>query len=173
MRLSALFLAVFVAAIVGISSAAKDPTECEVCRDSLSKVLETLQKGEKDLVKTETALDKWCEAKGRNDKEKKLCYYVTPIKRDVSQPFKNGVPVDTICQRLRKKSAEICSLRWNSSPGSANTAALDVESLKKMRIGQLKTLIAERGLKCDGCLEKGDFIKAIEASLTAKPKAEL
>ena len=45
-----------------------------------------------------------------HEKEAKLCYYLDPIKREVSQPVKNGVPFDVICQRLKKQSAEICAL---------------------------------------------------------------
>jgi hypothetical protein len=43
------------------------------------------------------------------------CYFVDPIKREVSQPLKNGVPADRICQRLKKKSGEICTLKYSSS----------------------------------------------------------
>lgn len=35
-------------------------------------------------------------------REKKLCYYIEPIKRDVSRPLSNGVPADRICKRLKK-----------------------------------------------------------------------
>jgi mesencephalic astrocyte-derived neurotrophic factor len=161
------------AALLSGANAAKDPTECEVCIASLNKVFDTVKPEEKkDLVTVETKIEKWCNAKDRNDKEKKLCYYIEPIRREVSQPYKNGVPTDKICERLKKKSAEICSLRFSSSPGAQPVDA--TTDFKKLRIGQLKTLIAERGLSCKDCLEKADYVRVLEESVKAgKGKSEL
>jgi hypothetical protein len=35
-----------------------------------------------------------------------------PIKRDVSQPFSTGMPKAKVCERLKKKSAEICTIKY-------------------------------------------------------------
>lgn len=69
------------------------------------------------------------------------CYFIDPVKREISKPVQNGVPVTTICQRLKKKSAEICALRYSSSPagGPAITRATD---LSKLRVKELKVRAA-------------------------------
>ncbi len=40
------------------------------------------------------------------------CYFLDPIKRDVSQPFSTGMPKAKVCERLKKKSAEICAIKY-------------------------------------------------------------
>ncbi len=95
------------------------------------------------------------------------CYYVDPIKREVSTPMKNGVPIDVICQRLKKKSAEICALKFASAP-PASSSTLDASTdFSKMRISQLKTIMAEKGITCAGgdCIEKEDYVRAIKRAL--------
>ncbi len=85
-----------------------------------------------------------------------------PIKREVSQPLKNGVPVSTICQRLKKKAPEICALKFaSSSPAVKVDANTD---FSKMKISQLKTIMAEKNLQCNDCIEKDDFVNFLKAS---------
>lgn len=36
--------------------------------------------------------------------------------------------------------------------------AVTLQSLKKLRIPELKKFLAERGQTCDGCAEKSDFV---------------
>lgn len=43
------------------------------------------------------------------------CYYLDPIKREVSQPFSLGMPKAKVCERLKKKSAEICTVKYRKS----------------------------------------------------------
>lgn len=31
----------------------------------------------------------------------------------------------------------------------------------KLRVKQLKSILADRGVECDGCLEKEDFVKRV------------
>lgn len=40
------------------------------------------------------------------------CYFLDPIKRDVSQPFSTGMPKAKVCDRLKKKSAEMCTIKY-------------------------------------------------------------
>ena len=77
----------------------------------LGEVKENLD-NTKDPKAIEAAIDDYCHSKKLHDKEKKLCYYLTPIKREVSGPMKFGVPTEKICQKLKKKSPEICELRY-------------------------------------------------------------
>lgn len=80
--------------------------------------------------------------------------------------MKNGVPVATICQRLKKKSAEICALKFSSGPSSSTVTA--DSDFSKMKISQLKTIMADKNIVCDDCIEKNDYIKKIKATLSAK-----
>jgi hypothetical protein len=33
--------------------------------------------------------------------------------------------------------------------------------VSKLRVKQLKEILAERGVNCDGCIEKEDFVKKV------------
>ena len=48
---------------------------------------------------------------------------------------------------------------------SVRVASLCVlAQLKKKRVKELKGILNDRGVKCEGCLEKDDFIKKIMAT---------
>ena len=118
------------------------------------------------LVAIEEAVGAYCE-KPPTEKHAKLCYYIDPIKRELSTPLKNGAPVSVVCQKLKKKSAEICSLKFASSA----PAALKIDAstdFAKLKIAQLKAFIAEKNIPCASCLEKDDFVAHIKAALAAK-----
>ena len=123
----------------------------------MKEVIDPLSKEtRKDVVKVESAIQAYCDGKP-GERETKLCYYVEPIKREISQPVKNGVPYDIICQRLKKKSAEICALKYGSNAAVAITRTTDVT---KLRVKDLKAFIMEKGIPCAECIEKIDFEKA-------------
>ena len=94
------------------------------------------------------------------------CYYIDPIKREVSQPMKNGLPVEKICERLKKKSAEICALRFQSS--EAPSADAEVKDFSKLRLKDLKAILAQKGISCPECLEKDDFVRKLKAASSNK-----
>ena len=50
---------------------------------------------------------------------------------------------------------------------------LEKTDFKKMRVKQLKGLLAEHGVACDGCVEKSDYIKKVKKSLGKQEKKEL
>jgi len=76
--------------------------------------------------------------------------------------MKNGVPPSVICQRLKKKAPEICSLRFSNTASAASsiTATTDLSTLK---ISQLKTFMAEKNIVCNDCIEKADFVAKVKA----------
>jgi hypothetical protein len=82
-------------------------------------------------------------------------------------PMKNGVPVSTICQRLKKKSAEICALKYASSAPTNEKVDANTD-FSKMKVSQLKTIMAEKGITCAECFEKEDFVAKIKSVLAAK-----
>ena len=52
-----------------------------------------------------------------------------------------------------------------SLPPTPATTAVKVDSqtdYSKLRVKELKAILAERGVECTGCLEKPDFIKKCE-----------
>ena len=108
----------------------------------------------KSLTAMEEKLDVFCDPNKNKISAtfQKLCYFIKPIKREISQPFKNGVPVDRICKRLKKKSAEICSIR---PPVKVEKGVTDYS---KMRVKELKKILADRGVRCNNCLEKSEFV---------------
>jgi malate/lactate dehydrogenase len=120
----------------------------------------------KDLIAIEGHVEAYC-AKPPTEKEVKLCYYIAPIKRELSQPIKNGVPSEKICERLKKSSAEICSLRFATT---VLPPAAAIEDFAKLRMKDLKQIMAEKKLACSDCLEKDDFVKFLEER---KAKGEL
>jgi len=84
-----------------------------VCIGVLEKIDAGLDaKAKKNKLAVEDAIEAYCSRKDIDNKEKKLCYFLKPIKRDVSQPFSTGMPKAKVCDRLKKKSAEICTIKY-------------------------------------------------------------
>ena len=82
--------------------------DCEVCTKVIDDVRLSLgdRKTWKSKPAVEAALEKYCKKKELGVREKKICYYLTPIKRDVAQPFSLGLPSDKVCKRLEKVNPE-------------------------------------------------------------------
>merc|ERR1712025_863698 len=101
-------------------------------------------------------------------KENRFCYFLggtedaaTGILGEMSKPMSWGMPVEKVCEKLKKKDKQICELRYEKQ--------IDLKSvdLKKLKVRDLKKILNDWDEGCDGCLEKGDFIKRIEQ---LKPK---
>jgi len=63
----------------------------------------------KSKPKVEGAIDKYCSQRELGPREKKICYYIEPIKRDVAQPFSTGMPAERVCKRIQKSNPEVSS----------------------------------------------------------------
>ncbi len=122
----------------------------QVCLSVLGNLATSLSASEKkDIHAIEAKLGKFCE-KPANERDTKFCYFVDPIKRDISQPLKNGVPPAVVCDRLKKKAPEVCTLRYGAAPQAATiTRASD---LSKLRVKDLKAFIAEKSISCSPCV---------------------
>jgi len=107
----------------------------------------------------EKAIGEYCANKGEtlNAKEKKICYYIDPIKRDVAQPFSLGMPSLKVCQRINKSNPEICTVKM-----PVKTEKMEVHDISKLRVKQLRQILAERGVECKGCVEKEEFVKRVK-----------
>lgn len=96
------------------------------------------------------------------------CYYLggvedsaTGILGELSRPLSSFLPPEKVCEKLQKKDAQICDLRYEKQ------IDLNAVDLKKLKVRDLKKILSDWDEVCDGCLEKTDFIKRIEE---LKPK---
>lgn len=150
-------IALFLCAVVSAKEKAAMP-ECEVCVKVMDDVKATMTK-EQSRTKPdiEKALGDYCARETLSAREKKICYYVDPIKRDVAQPFSLGMTSLKLCKRITKQNPEICSVKF-----PIKTEKMETQDLSKLRVKQLKNILADRGVECKGCLEKEEFIKKVE-----------
>ncbi|KAF6722522.1 Mesencephalic astrocyte-derived neurotrophic factor [Oryzias melastigma] len=161
LRLAGFSVALALALLPGGGEALKEG-ECEVCVSFLDKFYQSLKDGGSSFSSAdiEKALTKSCsEAKG---KENRFCYYIgatsdaaTKIINEVSKPLSYHVPVEKICEKLKKKDSQICELKYDKQ------LDLSTVDLKKLKVKDLKKILEEWGESCKGCAEKSDFIRKI------------
>ena len=171
----------------------KKAADCEVCIGLLTRFEEKVKADNiKDIEKIESMMLKECKAV-THPREKRLCWYLgaakdsaTNIMREVSKPLAMGMPASAICpRRLKQKDAAICGLRYEGSsvveeppqdakkpnkPKPKPKPKIDFAGLQKMKIKELKEILTKYSLDCDGCTEKGDYVRRIK---TLQPKEEL
>ncbi|XP_030632154.1 mesencephalic astrocyte-derived neurotrophic factor [Chanos chanos] len=176
---SGLSVALALALLPSTINALKDG-ECEVCVGFLGRFYQSLKDNDAQFTNEaiEKALIKACkDAKG---KENRLCYYIgatsdaaTKITNEVSKPMSYHVPVEKICEKLKKKDSQICELKYDKQ------VDLSTVDLKKLKVKDLKKILEEWGESCKGCVEKSDFIRKINelmpkyAPNAAKARTEL
>eukprot|EP00540_Astrosyne_radiata_P019667 CAMPEP_0116856284 /NCGR_PEP_ID=MMETSP0418-20121206/19813_1 /TAXON_ID=1158023 /ORGANISM="Astrosyne radiata, Strain 13vi08-1A" /LENGTH=164 /DNA_ID=CAMNT_0004489641 /DNA_START=56 /DNA_END=550 /DNA_ORIENTATION=+ len=134
--------------------------ECEVCVKVIDDVRAGMSKEDsRQKPKIEEALGDYCANKeGKlSSKEKKLCYYVDPIKRDVAQPFSTGMPSLKVCKRINQQNPEICTVKF-----PVQAEKMEKKDISKLRVKQLKQILSERGVECKGCVEKSEFIQRVQ-----------
>ncbi|XP_043237575.1 mesencephalic astrocyte-derived neurotrophic factor homolog [Amphibalanus amphitrite] len=141
--------------------------DCEVCIGVLNKIYKAIpaeDSSNQDKI-LKSLQDVCAELKG---KEHKFCYYVGGVEdsatrtlKDITQPMSYSMPAEKICERLKKKDDQICELRYDKQIDLNNV------DLKKLKVRDLKKILADWDEICDGCLEKTDFIRRIEE---LKPK---
>ncbi|KAJ8939299.1 hypothetical protein NQ314_011156 [Rhamnusium bicolor] len=164
MEIPAVLLVIF-ASILAVNSLKQG--ECEVCIKTLDRFSQTLtEDAKKDHKKIETQFKKFC--KGLKNKENRFCYYLggleesaTGILGEMSKPMSWSMPSDKICEKLKKKDAQICELRYDVE------IDLKTVDLKKLKVRDLKKILNDWGEECEGCIEKSEYLKRIE---DLKPK---
>uniref|UniRef100_A0A7S1FUV6 Mesencephalic astrocyte-derived neurotrophic factor homolog n=1 Tax=Corethron hystrix TaxID=216773 RepID=A0A7S1FUV6_9STRA len=128
-----------------------------VCIKVIQDIRDMLDKedwSKKPMV--EEAMAKYCANKELPPREKKVCYYIDPIKRDVAQPFSTGMPVDKVCKRINQKNAEVCGVKF-----PIKSAAMPKEDIAKLRVKALKKILADRGVECKNCVEKSEYVNRV------------
>lgn len=139
----------------GRRSSSRDPKDCEVCISVLSAISSDVNAKTDSMTDIESKIDAYCSRSGLGSYEKKVCYYVKPIKRTVSRPFSMGMSAEDICRRkLKRASADICSVKY--------PAPIDLSNVKKLRVKQLRQILAEHGAVCKDCVEKRQFVEMVE-----------
>jgi len=141
--------------------------DCEVCITFMTKFSEKLTSEEKtDPVAIESKFREACSV--TKGKENRFCYYIgglvesaTGILGEMSKPLSWGMPMNKVCEKLKKKDAQICDLRYEKQIDLNNV------DLKKLKVRDLKKILNDWDESCNDCLEKGDYIKRIES---LKPK---
>ncbi|KAL6117136.1 uncharacterized protein ACO6RY_14987 [Pungitius sinensis] len=137
---------------------------CEVCVDFLYRLYGSLTSAHKELTPSlvEEELIQACTA--AEGKEARLCYYLgassdaaTRVTASVSQPLASHVPIEKICQRLSSRDTQICQLRYEPQLKDWSS-----NELKRMRVLELRNILASWGEECRGCLEKNEFVSLIQ-----------
>ncbi|XP_050071281.1 mesencephalic astrocyte-derived neurotrophic factor homolog [Anopheles maculipalpis] len=147
--------------------------ECEVCVKTVNAFVDTLSdETKKDTKRIEDEFRGFC--KKAKNKEQRFCYYLggvedsaTGILGELSKPISWSMPAEKICEKLKKKDAQICDLRYDKQ------IDLTTVDLKKLKVRDLKKILSDWDEECDGCLEKTDFIKRIEELKHKYVKTEL
>ncbi len=99
----------------------KDPKHCEVCLKVMTSIHEKVKalpkKQRKNKEKIEALVEKYCSKKNKDagPKERKLCYYLLPIKRSISTPLAFGADAKGVCKKLERASAEVCAVKVRSN----------------------------------------------------------
>ena len=139
-----------------------------MCVATLTAIDALVPSGKKsDKPEIETAIGKHCTKSGfgsvwlpnpalTNPKDVKMCYYMEPIKKSISQLFSTGMPKQKVCVRLKKDNPEICEVKY---PLKVDKKEGEEVNYNKMKVKELKELLNNRGVKCIGCTEKEDFVK--------------
>eukprot|EP00093_Oithona_nana_P012965 12965.XXX_356942_357645_1 [CDS] Oithona nana genome sequencing. len=162
-----LLIFVSVISIATFAEALKEG-DCEVCINVIEKFRNNFlpKEDSTNAEKINGHFKKFC--KDLKLKENRFCYYLggtddaaTGILGEMSKPLSWGMPTSKVCEKLKKKDKQICELRYEKQ--------IDLKSvdLKKLKVRDLKKILNDWDEGCDGCLEKGDFIKRIEE---LKPK---
>lgn len=106
--------------VVLIRSLALKAGDCEVCIATITKFASNLTEDSRKNPKLiEDEFRKFC--KTAKNKEERFCYYLggledsaTGILKELSGPLKNFLPADKICEKLKKKDAQVCDLRFGN-----------------------------------------------------------
>uniref|UniRef100_F7DBF4 Mesencephalic astrocyte derived neurotrophic factor n=1 Tax=Monodelphis domestica TaxID=13616 RepID=F7DBF4_MONDO len=74
---------------------------------------------------------------------------------EVSKPLSHHIPVEKICEKLKKTDSQICELKYDKQ------IDLSTVGLKKLRLKGVKKILDDWGEMCKGCAEKSDYGRKI------------
>ena len=67
------------------------------------------------------------------------------------------MPALKVCQRINSSNPEICTVKF-----PVKTENMEKKDISKLRVKQLKQILANRGVECKGCVEKEEFVKKVQ-----------
>ena len=157
-----ILLAIFVLNFVLGHSLALKKDDCQVCFAVVEKFTATLTSQDRKDFRVIT--DKFREfCKGTKGKENRFCYYIggleessTGILNEISKPLSWSMPVDKVCEKLNKKDIQICEMKLEKK------FDLNSVDLRKLKVRDLKNILADFDAECNHCIEKRDFIERIK-----------
>uniref|UniRef100_A0A6G1S5R8 Mesencephalic astrocyte-derived neurotrophic factor homolog n=1 Tax=Aceria tosichella TaxID=561515 RepID=A0A6G1S5R8_9ACAR len=161
-----LVVGIILSAIMTTFSKTLQDSECPVCFSIVQKLREDLKKDSLPPTKENysTAFLHLCDTAANDSAESKFCYYMggqdvsaTRTYKEMAERLGAGLPNDKVCELLRSRDSQICEIK-EKKPIDLNTV-----DLKKLKVADLKRILKERGESCDGCFEKAEFIKKVEA----------
>lgn len=79
------------------------------------------------------------------------------------------MPSEKICERLKGMDQQICEVKYEKPKQAVDWATVDFD---KMRVKELKQTLQGWGEKCEGCTEKGDFLRLIKQVLPKQIKLQ-
>jgi len=154
--LSALAIATAIATAL-VTNVSAQGEDCEVCIKVIEDVRNMMKKSEwSDKSIVEKNLGKYCANGELPPREKKVCYYIDPIKRDIAQPFSTGMPASRVCKRINQSNTEVCAVKF-----PIKSAQMPKADISKLRVKQLKKILADRGIECKNCVEKSEFVDRV------------
>jgi len=137
--------------------------ECEVCLKRIDEMSSALA-DVKDAAGIEAGIKSLC--RSYTDRaDQRFCYYIggsddaaTSLLRTVSGAMLNHLPAVKICDKLKGADGQICAVRYEAPPKPIDWSTID---LNKMRVKELKHILDGWNEKCEGCTEKGDYLRLI------------
>ncbi|XP_062522573.1 mesencephalic astrocyte-derived neurotrophic factor homolog [Corticium candelabrum] len=145
-----------------LSSGKLKEGECEVCVKFLTRFVDGLESS--DMSDIDVLEKKFRGVCGQaKKKENRFCYYIgatedaaTGMVKEVIKPLMSSIPPEKVCEKLKKQDSQICELKYDKQIDFKNV------DLKKLRVKELKKILADWDEECKGCVEKTDFVKRIE-----------
>eukprot|EP01108_Squamamoeba_japonica_P002505 TRINITY_DN2204_c0_g1_i1.p1 TRINITY_DN2204_c0_g1~~TRINITY_DN2204_c0_g1_i1.p1 ORF type:complete len:191 (+),score=57.55 TRINITY_DN2204_c0_g1_i1:63-575(+) len=158
---------------VALVDAGKKP-DCTVCARVFDQLYDEMEDGDlKSLEKIEAKIHAYCERQ-QTGEGRRVCYSIETLKREASKPMSYEMPSERICQKLAKRDYEICRIAEGGGVTKTDISKLDDAKITKMRVKELKKILSEFEIKCEGCTEKHEFVDKVKNLVAEKQaKAEL
>ena len=121
--------------------------------------------GERDAAAIERGIRSAC--RSYTDRaDQRFCYYIggsedaaTSLLRTVSGAMLNHLPPLKICEKLKAADGQICAVRYEAPAKPIDWQSVD---LSKLRVKELRHILDGWQEKCEGCTEKGDYLRLIQ-----------
>merc|ERR1719499_561774 len=134
-----------------------DPKHCEVCIKVYDEIkAKAWENGKPSITDAQDTISSVCRKYQRGSTQKKLCGEILELKGNMAKSILvKGMDAKYGCNKLSSNNKEVCDMRFPEE------YAKDT-NFKKLRMKQLKRIIANNNLDCKNCFEKADFVRVVE-----------